>query len=268
MTDMILRAEKLKRVFISGKSSFAAVDQVSFELKKGECLGIVGESGSGKSTVARLLTGILPCSEGEILFFVPEKNNDRDKEDGSWINITQAGKRELRKAYRHMQMVFQTPAESFDPRRTLGDGIGESLRNMGIKGLELKKRVDNLLEICGLSSEFALRYPHQVSGGQCQRAAIARALAAEPQLLICDEATSALDVTVQKQIMELLMKLKQEQNLSVIFICHDLALVQMFCDRVLVMNQGRIVETGTPDQIIDSPREEYTRMLVDAVLDI
>ena len=119
-----------------------------------------------------------------------------------------------------------------------------------------------------MSSEFALRYPHQVSGGQCQRAAIARALAAEPQLLICDEATSALDVTVQKQIMELLMKLKQEQNLSVIFICHDLALVQMFCDRVLVMNQGRIVETGTPDQIIDSPREEYTRMLVDAVLDI
>lgn len=268
MTDMILRAEKLKRVFISGKSSFAAVDQVSFELKKGECLGIVGESGSGKSTVARLLTGILPCSEGEILFFVPEKNNDRDKEDGSWINITQAGKRELRKAYRHMQMVFQTPAESFDPRRTLGDGIGESLRNMGIKGLELKNRVDNLLEICGLSPEFALRYPHQVSGGQCQRAAIARALAVEPQLLICDEATSALDVTVQKQIMELLMKLKKEQNLSVIFICHDLALVQMFCDRVLVMNQGRIVETGTPDQVIHSPREEYTRMLVDAVFDI
>ena len=268
MTDMILRAEKLKRVFTSGKSSFAAVDQVSFELKKGECLGIVGESGSGKSTVARLLTGILPCSEGEILFFVPEKNNDRDKEDGSWINITQAGKRELRKAYRHMQMVFQTPAESFDPRHTLGDGIGESLRNMGIKGLELKNRVDNLLEICGLSPEFALRYPHQVSGGQCQRAAIARALAVEPQLLICDEATSALDVTVQKQIMELLMKLKKEQNLSVIFICHDLALVQMFCDRVLVMNQGRIVETGTPDQVIHSPREEYTRMLVDAVFDI
>lgn len=209
MTDIILKAEKLKRVFTSGKSSFAAVDQVSFELKKGECLGIVGESGSGKSTVARLITGLLPCSEGEILFVVPEKTNGLHREDGSCINITQAGKRELRKVYRHMQMIFQTPTESFDPRRTLGDGIGESLRNMGIKGLELKKRVDNLLEICGLSSEFALRYPHQVSGGQCQRAAIARALAAEPQLLICDEATSALDVTVQKQIMELLMKLKK-----------------------------------------------------------
>lgn len=268
MTEAILKAEKLKRVFTSGKSPFAAVDQVSFELKKGECLGIVGESGSGKSTVARLLTGLLPCSEGEILFFVPEKTNGSPGEEGSWINITQAGKRELRSVYRHMQMVFQTPAESFDPRRTLGDGIGESLRNMGIKGSELKKRVDNLLELCGLSPEFALRYPHQVSGGQCQRAAIARALAVEPQLLICDEATSALDVTVQKQIMELLMKLKKEQNLSVIFICHDLALVQMFCDRVLVMEQGRIVETGTPDQVIHTPREEYTRILVDAVFDI
>ena len=231
MTEAILKAEKLKRVFTSGKSSFAAVDQVSFELKKGECLGIVGESGSGKSTVARLITGLLPCSEGEILFFVPEKTNGSPGEEGSWINITQAGKRELRSVYRHMQMVFQTPAESFDPRRTLGDGIGESLRNMGIKGSELKKRV-------------------------------------EPQLLICDEATSALDVTVQKQIMELLMKLKKEQNLSVIFICHDLALVQMFCDRVLVMEQGRIVETGTPDQVIHTPREEYTRILVDAVFDI
>ena len=268
MTEAILKAEKLKRVFTSGKSSFAAVDQMSFELKKGECLGIVGESGSGKSTVARLLTGLLPCSEGEILFFVPEKTNGSPGEEESWINITQAGKRELRSVYRHMQMVFQTPAESFDPRRTLGDGIGESLRNMGIKGLELKKRVDNLLELCGLSPEFALRYPHQVSGGQCQRAAIARALAVEPQLLICDEATSALDVTVQKQIMELLMKLKKEQNLSVIFICHDLALVQMFCDRVLVMEQGRIVETGTPDQVIHTPREAYTRILVDAVFDI
>ena len=128
--------------------------------------------------------------------------------------------------------------------------------------------MDYLLVLCGLSPEFALRYPHQVSGGQCQRAAIARALAVEPQLLICDEATSALDVTVQKQIMELLMKLKKEQNLSVIFICHDLALVQMFCDRVLVMEQGRIVETGTPDQVIHTPREEYTRILVDAVFDI
>ena len=266
--DVLLEVKDLKVHFQMNEGLLKAVDGVDLTVREGRTLGIVGESGSGKSTVARLITGLLPCSEGEILFFVPEKTNGSPGEEGSWINITQAGKRELRSVYRHMQMVFQTPAESFDPRRTLGDGIGESLRNMGIKGLELKKRVDNLLELCGLSPEFALRYPHQVSGGQCQRAAIARALAVEPQLLICDEATSALDMTVQKQIMELLMKLKKEQNLSVIFICHDLALVQMFCDRVLVMEQGRIVETGTPDQVIHTPREEYTRILVDAVFDI
>lgn len=117
-----------------------------------------------------------------------------------------------------------------------------------------------------LTPEFASRYPHQVIGGQCQRAAIARALAPDPELLICDEATSALDVTVQKQLMELLIKLRQKNGLSVIFICHDLALVQMFCDRVIVMKQGKIVETGTPEEIIWSPREEYTRNLIESVL--
>ena len=179
--------------------------KVSFELKRGQCLGIVGESGSGKSTVARLITGLLPCTEGKVLFYPSSEGTE-----AGCIDISQAGIRQLKQAYRHMQMVFQMPAESFDPRRTLGDGIGESLRNMGIKGTELKTKVDNLLELCGLTPEFASRYPHQVSGGQCQRAAIARALAPDPELLICDEATSALDVTVQKQIMELLIKLRQK----------------------------------------------------------
>lgn len=264
MSEIILRAEHLKRVFISGKSSFAAVDDVSFELKKGECLGIVGESGSGKSTIARLLTGLLPCTEGRILFSLPEE--EKGQGGIQWVDISCAGAKQLRQVYRHMQMIFQTPGESFDPRRTLGDGIGESLRNMGIKGGQLKKRVDNLLNLCGLSPEFAERYPHQASGGQCQRAAIARSLAPEPELLICDEATSALDVTVQKQIMELLIKLKKDRNLTVIFICHDLALVQMFCDRVLVMEQGKIVEEGTADQVIRRPKEKYTRKLVESVL--
>lgn len=261
MTEVLLKAEKLKKIFTAGKSSFAAVDEMSFELKRGECLGIVGESGSGKSTVARLVTGLLSCTEGKVLFYP----SSGETETGC-IDISRAGVHQLRQAYRHMQMVFQMPAESFDPRRTLGDGIGESLRNMGIKGRELKTKVDNLLELCGLTPEFASRYPHQVSGGQCQRAAIARALAPDPELLICDEATSALDVTVQKQLMELLIKLRQKNGLSVIFICHDLALVQMFCDRVIVMKQGKIVETGTPEEIIWSPREEYTRNLIESVL--
>lgn len=270
MSESIIKAEHLKRVFVTGKSSFAAVDDVSFELKKGECLGIVGESGSGKSTIARLLTGLLPCSGGRIFFSLPETKENHGlpgkKQEERRIEITGAGTKELRQVYRHMQMIFQTPAESFDPRRTLGDGIGESLKNMGIKGAERKKRVEHLLELCGLSGEFANRYPHQASGGQCQRAAIARALAPDPELLICDEATSALDVTVQKQVMELLTRLKKERNLSVIFISHDLALVQMFCDRVLVMEQGKIVEAGPVEQVIGCPKEAYTRKLVESVL--
>ena len=137
----------------------------------------------------------------------------------------------MRTYYKDIQMVFQSPVTSFDPRRTLGDGIGESLRNQGISKKEAKEEALYLLQQCGLSSEFYERYPHEVSGGQCQRAAVARALAVKPQIVICDEATSALDVTVQQQMIELLRELKKERNLAYLFICHNLALVQMFCDR-------------------------------------
>ena len=228
------------------------MDDVSFELERGECLGIVGESGSGKSTIAQMITHLEPATEGRI--FLKEQD------------ITHARGKALRDIYQDVQMFFQMPMESFDPRCTLGDGIGESLRNMGIKGTELKTKVDNLLELCGLTPEFASRYPHQVSGGECQRAAIARALAVEPKILICDEATSALDVTVQKQILELLIELKQKENLSFILICHDLALVQAFCDRVLVLYHGKTVESGTPDEIIDHPKMDYTKRLIESVL--
>ena len=252
MTDVILKADHLRKVFISGKKSMTAVDDVSFELKRGECLGIVGESGSGKTTIAKMLTHLEPVTDGQIFL----KGKD----------ITNVRGKSLRKTYQDIQMVFQIPMEAFDPRRTLGDGIGESLRNMGISRAETRKRVENLLERCGLDAEYAGRYPHQVSGGQCQRAAIARALAVDPKMLICDEATSALDVTVQKRIIELLRRLKEEKNFSYLFICHNLALVQEFCDRVLVMKDGRIVEEGTPDDVICNPQDEYTKMLVEAVL--
>lgn len=233
MADIILKADHLKKVFISGKKFMTVVDDVSFELERGECLGIVGESGSGKSTIVKMLTHLEPVTDGQI--FLKGKN------------ITHVGGKSLRKTYQDIQMVFQMPMESFDPRCTLGDGIGESLRNMGISRDETRKCVENLLEKCGLNKEYANRYPHQVSGGQCQRAAIARALAVNPEILICDEATSALDVTVQKQILELLKELKEKEELSFLFICHDLALVQEFCDRVLVLYQGKVVECGTPD---------------------
>lgn len=229
-----------------------AVDDVSFELRQGECLGIVGESGSGKSTIVKMITHLQSITEGNVIL----KGKD----------ITHVKGKELREVYKDIQMVFQMPMESFDPRRTLGDGIGESLRNMGLSRKETRERVEKLLERCGLDKEYADRYPHQVSGGQCQRAAIARALAVEPSVLICDEATSALDVTVQKQILELLMELKQKENFSFLLICHDLALVQAFCDRVLVLYHGETVESGTPDEIINHPKMDYTKKLIDSVL--
>ena len=253
MTDIILKADHLKKIFISGKKSITAVDDVSFELKQGECLGIVGESGSGKSTIAKMITHLESITEGQVFL----KGKD----------ITNARGKDLRETYQDIQMVFQMPMESFDPRRTLGDGIGESLRNMGISRAETRKRVENLFERCGLDAEYADRYPHQVSGGQCQRAAIARALAVEPKVLICDEATSSLDVTIQKQIMELLEELKDTHGLSFIFICHNLALVQSFCDKVLVLYDGKVVESGKPDDIINEPKEAYTKKLVDAVFE-
>lgn len=252
MQESLLEVKHLKKVFRSGKENFTAVEDISFSLAPGECLGIVGESGSGKSTVAMMLTHLTEVTDGRIFF--------------QGKDITDLKGRRLREIYREIQMVFQTPGESFDPRCTLGDGIGESLRNMGISKKETRKRVENLLIKYGLSADYADRYPHQVSGGECQRAAIARALAVEPKVLICDEATSALDVTVQKQIMELLIKLKEEKNLAFIFICHDLALVQMFCDRVIVMHDGHVEEEGTPEEIIERPKTEYTERLIESVL--
>ena len=252
MAEVILEAEHLKKVFRSGKKEFTAVDDVSFQLHRGECLGIVGESGSGKSTIVQMLTRLLDITGGKIILLGKD--------------ITHVKGRELRKIYREIQMVFQMPAESFDPRRTLGDGIGESLRNAGLSRTDTKKKVEELLVKCGLEPEFSRRYPHEVSGGQCQRAAIARALAIDPAILICDEATSALDVTVQKQVLELLLELKKKEKRSFLLICHDLALVQAFCDRVLVLRHGRVIEEGTPDEIINHPKTDYTRELIDSVL--
>ena len=253
--EPILKVRNLTKVFSrAGQEDFTAVNSIRFDLSPGECLGIIGESGSGKTTLVNLITRLVDATEGSILL------------DGA--DITHLKGRELRKVYRKMQMVFQTPTDSFDPRRTLGDGIGESLRNIGMSRKETREEVERLLGKCGLPADFADRYPHQVSGGQCQRAAIARALAVKPRLLICDEATSALDVTVQKEILELLNELRSQQgnSLSILFICHDISLVQQFCDRVLVMYHGSIVEEGTPDAVIGNPRHEYTKRLIESIL--
>lgn len=248
----ILQVNHLKKVFHQrGKRNVAAVNDVSFCLYPGEILGIVGESGSGKSTVAKLITRLEDVTDGQIIL------------DGQVITHSKGAAR--KEIYEKIQMVFQNPVGSFDPRRTLGDGIGESLKNKGVSKAEIRVKVAELLKQSGLEPEYMDRYPHQISGGQCQRAAIARALAANPKVIICDEATSALDVTVQRRVMDLLQNLQESKKLSYVFICHNLALVQQFCDRVIVMKDGRVVEEGTPDEVIQNPKEEYTKMLVESV---
>ena len=249
----ILKVEHLTKTFISqGRENYTAVDDVNFSMDYGEKLAIIGESGSGKTTIVNMITRLLDVTSGTVYM------------DGE--EITNLSGKALKPIYQKMQMVFQTPTESFDPRQTLGSGVAESLINHGMRRKEAMKEAENLLELCGLKKEFSKRYPHEVSGGQCQRAAIARAIAIKPKLLILDEATSALDVTVQKEILELLEELREERGMSYLFICHDIALVQNFCDRVLVMHKGKIIEEGSPDEVIRHPKETYTRKLIESVL--
>lgn len=249
----VLETRDLRKVFSrKGSADVVAVEGASLRIEAGECLGLVGESGSGKTTLARMALLLEKPTSGRVLL---------QGED-----VTGARGAQARRAWRRMQAVFQNPAGSFDPRCTLGAAIAEPLRTMGVPRREAQDRVAGLLGTCGLSPSLAERYPRQVSGGQCQRAAIARALAVGPDLLVCDEATSALDATVQRQIVELLGRLRAELGMSMLFICHDIALVGSICDRVAVMNRGAIVEQGPVAQVLEHPRHPYTKTLIDAVL--
>ena len=251
--EPILEVRYVTKVFKSGqRPDITALNGVSFCLYPGQTLGIAGESGSGKSTCAKAILHLLNLNGGSIFLHGQ--------------NITNLKAREQREVYRKIQMVFQSPMESFDPRRTIGSGIGESLRNAGWSKADTKARVIHLLGQCGLSEEYADRYPHEISGGQCQRAAIARALAIGPEILICDEATSALDVTVQQQIMDLLAHMKEVHHLSYLFISHNLALMQSCCDEILIMRRGEIVEQGPTDDVLLHPQHEYTKMLLSGIL--
>ena len=244
----LLKVNGLKKYFGQGTQRRLVLDDVKFDLDAGERLGIVGRSGCGKSTLVKLITRLLDADDGVIVF------------EGK--DITRASGDELRLTYRRMQMIFQSPDDSFNPRRTLGWSIGEPLRNWRMPNVEA--RVEELLTAVELPKAFASRYPHEVSGGQCQRAAIARAIALEPALLICDEATSALDVEVQAQVIELLRRLSVEKGIALLFITHDLALLPSIAERMLVMHDGRIVESGAVDEVIERPRSEWTRELLAA----
>ena len=215
---MILEVRNVKKFF--GKR--LVLDDVSFAVEAGECLGIVGLSGGGKSTLARIIARLIPCDGGQI-FLCGE-------------DITHATGNSF---YRNMQMIFQLPEDSFDPRRTLGASIAEPIRNF-VGSDNLRGRVEELLAEVGLPADYAERYPREVSGGECQRAAIARAISVAPKLLICDEATSALDVTTAAQIVKLIRKLCAEKNIACLFITHDLTSLKKLTDRVLVLEGGRL----------------------------
>ncbi len=231
---------------------FKAVDDVSFTINKGEILGLAGESGCGKSTLARAIAGLLPVTEGTILL------ND--------TNIAGLHGREWKQVCTQVQMVFQDPYSSLNPRMAVGDAIKEPLMVHNIvPGEALQKEVLRLLDSVQLPASAASRYPHEFSGGQRQRICIARALALRPQLLICDESVSALDVSVQAQVLNLLKTLQQEFQLAYLFISHDLSVVHYISDRVMVMHAGKIVETGTAEQVLQHPAHPYTQKLVAAM---
>lgn len=234
-----------------------AVNDVSFKVYASETLGLVGESGCGKTTTGRSLLRIVEPTGGTVRY--------RTAQD-EIIDIGTADQQQLKTIRRQMRMVFQDPNSSLNPRMPVGEIIGESLRYHGIAtGSEAEDRVAEMLRKVGLRPEYLKRYPHAFSGGERQRIGIARALALNPSFLICDEAVSALDVSVQAQILRLLRKLKEEFELTYLFIGHDLAVVQHICDRVAVMYAGKLVEIGTTRQIFSSPKHPYTEALLSAV---
>ncbi len=256
----LLDVDDLKVYFpVRGTGFFAkakplrAVDGVSFTLREGETLGIVGESGCGKSTLARAVLNLLPKTEGRVVWMTRDLGT-----------VTASEQRRLRK---DLQIVFQDPLASLDPRMTIGESIAEPLKTLQpeLSRADVRARVRKIMEEVGLDAGWINRYPHEFSGGQNQRVGIARAMIVEPKLVICDEAVSALDVSIQSQIIDLIVKLQAQFGMSLIFISHDLSVVRQISHRVMVLYLGRVVETADRDTIYNDPRHPYTRALISAV---
>lgn len=250
MSKVLLKAEHLKKYFKSPHGTVKAVDDVSLEIYEGETLALVGESGCGKSTLGRVILNLITPTSGTVTF------------DGT--DITALHGKTLRNMRAQMQLVFQDPFSSLDPRFTVGQIIAEPLQNMGLSKQDQQKRVLELMDRVSLQPEHYSRYPHQFSGGQRQRIGIARALAPNPRLIVCDEPVSALDVSIQAQILNLLKKLQKQSNLTYLFISHDLAVVRYISDRVCVMFLGQICELCSTAEAYEKPLHPYTRMLIDS----
>ncbi len=263
--EVLLEVRHLKKYFPIRKGFFGkqagvvkAVDDVSFRLEKGQVLGLVGESGCGKTTLGRLLLRAYEATDGEIKYHI----NNQD------FNLLNLEKSELREIRKHIQMIFQDPYGSLNPRKTVLDIVGEPLRVNNIcQGSQLQEQVKELMKTVGLETKYIRRYPHAFSGGQRQRIGIARALATEPQLVVCDEAVSALDVSVQAQIINLLQELQENMGLTYIFISHGLSVVRHISTQVAVMYVGKIVELAPTDELYGHPLHPYTEAILSAAPD-
>lgn len=260
MENIILEVNNIKKYFpiksgFFGKNTnfVKAVDGVSFDIRKGETLGLVGESGCGKSTLGRTIARLYEPTEGEIIF------KDRD--------IANLRKKELKELRRHMQIIFQDPYSSLNPRMNVSAIVGEAMLAHGIakKGKDFTEKLIEVVEKCGLSDYHIYRYPHQFSGGQRQRIGIARALALNPEFIVADEPVSALDVSIQSQVLNLMMDLQEEMGLSYLFISHDLSVVKHISDRIGVMYLGSMVELSEKKRLYDNPLHPYTRALLSAI---
>lgn len=259
--ETLLEVKNLKKYFPVTEGLFVqrtvanvkAVDDVSFTIKKGETLGLVGESGCGKTTTGRCILQLERATAGEINF--------------AGVDLTKLSEKELMPVRQRIQVIFQDPYSSLNPRMKIGNIIGEPMKVHGIQpdAKNRRERVMELLTICGLNPRFADRYPHEMSGGQRQRVGIARALALNPEVIICDEAVSALDVSIQAQVINLLEDLRDEFDLTYLFIAHDLSVVRHLCHRVAVMYLGKVAELAEGDALFDSPKHPYTKALLSAV---
>lgn len=251
MSDDVLRVKNITQRFGHGDNAMTALDDVSLNVPRGETLGLVGESGSGKSTLARAILLMRRPTAGTIEF------------DGA--DVTGLRGSALRRHRRRVQMVFQDPNDSLDPRFTVGRSIAEPLVAAGIGQKERRRRIADSLDRVGLPTDAVARYPHEFSGGQRQRIAIARAMAADPEFVVLDEPTSALDVSVQAQVLNLLVQLQNDTGVTYLFITHNLSVVHHIAHRVAVMHRGEVVEEGTGDQVMNAPQHPYTQRLLESM---